>query len=377
MAVLSLGWWLIGNQVNDQIDAFAAQLAKSGGKLEAGARSRAGFPFRPTIVLAKPSIALPPGIPESHNLSIREWTGEKARVGVSLFSPSSIDIDVSGSGQLSIMPFDETLDLAVDSKLATLRLARDSLNQHAVAKVIDLSVAVPDGGVFDVGLLSLDLAIANMAPTNESQPAYGVNLQLSSLTLPPDHSTPLGRTLARLSMEAHVLGPIPPTFDEDAFTKWRDGGGTVQVPHLLANFGPLNIALDATFALDKQLQPMGAGTGHIQGYAPALDALVATQAMRLNDANTVKSFLSLIARPPRPGAEPELTLPLTIQDDKLSAGPVTVMTLPRLIWPSQKYTIPEPTLPPREEPKPHRSAPDDNDTVTPAPYPRVDMPEGR
>jgi Uncharacterized protein conserved in bacteria (DUF2125) len=371
VGVLGLGWWIVGNQVNDQIDAFAAQLAKSGGKLEAASRSRAGFPFRPTVVLTKASISFPPGAPGPWG-----WNGEKASVGVSLFSPASIDIDVSGSGQLSISPFGEAVDLAVDSKLAALKFYRDSINRHAAARITNLSIATPDGGVVDVGMIRLDLIVANSMPTNENQPAYGMSLQLSNLTLPPDYGTPLGRTLEQLSMEGHVLGPLKQTFDEDAFTKWRDTGGTVQVPRLIAKFGPLNIALDATFALDKRMQPMGAGTGHIQGYAPALDALVATQAIRLNDANTVKSFISLLARPPRPGAEPELTLPLTVQDDKLSVGPVTVMTMPHLVWPSQKYAIPEP-LPPREEPKPRRSAPDDNDTVTPAPYPRVDMPDGR
>lgn len=373
---LGLGWWLICNQVNEQIDAFAAQLTKSGGKLDAGTRTRAGFPFHPTIVLGKPSIAFPPGAPGPWS-----WNGEKASVGVSLFSPSSIDIDVSGSGQLSISPFGETLDLAVDSKLATLKLLRDPINRHAVARIADLNIATPDGGVLDIGTISFDLAAANRAPTDENQAAYGISLQLSNLTLPPDHGTPLGRTLAQLSMEGHVLGPLASTFDEAAFTKWRDAGGTIQVPNLIARFGPLTIALDATLALDKQLQPMGAGTGHIQGYAPALDALVATQAIRLNDANVVKSFLSLLARPPRPGAEPQLDAPLTIQEGKLSVGPVVVMTMPRIVWPSQKAAEPseqEPAeLPPLEQPKPHRSAPDDPDTVTPAPYPRVEMPDGR
>ena len=371
VAMLSLGWWLIGNQVNEQIDAFAAQLAKSGGKLTSDARTRSGFPFHPSVVLTKPSIAFPPGAPGPW-----AWSGDSARVGVSLFSPSSIDIDASGNGQLSITPFGEALDLAVDTKTATLNLSRDSANQHATVKIASLSIATPDGGVFDVDSLNVDLSAANTTPTNEHIPAYGMSLQLAKLTFPPDHGTPLGGTLAQLSLEAHVLGPLTSALDEDAFTKWRDAGGTVEIPRLLAHFGPLTIALNATFALDKELQPMAAGTGHIQGYAPALDALVATQALRLNDATAVKAFLSLLARPPTVGAEPEITVPLTIQEQKLSIGPMAVMQMPFLEWPDIKK--PEPVeLPPLEEPKPLRSAPDDNDTVTPAPYPRVDMPEGR
>jgi hypothetical protein len=371
VGIITLGWWLVGNQVNEQIDTFAAQLAKNGGKLTSDARARSGFPFHPSVVLTKPSVAFPPGAPGPWS-----WNGDSARVGVSLFSPSSIDVDVSGNGQLSITPFGESLDLAVDTKVATLKLSRDSANQQAAAKIADLSIAAPDGGVFDVGSLTVDLAAANATPTNEHIPAYSMSLQLANLTFPPDHGTPLGRALAQLSLEAHVLGPLTSALDEDAFTKWRNAGGTVEVPRLLAHFGPLTIALNATFALDKELQPMAAGTGHIQGYAPALDALVATQALRLNDATAVKAFLSLLARPPTVGAEPEITVPLTIQEQKLSIGPVAVMQMPFLEWPDIKK--PEPVeLPPLEEPKPLRSAPDDNDTVTPAPYPRVDMPEGR
>ena len=52
-----------------------------------------------------------------------------------------------------------------------------------------------------------------------------MTLQLSGFALPTSHGTPLGRTLSQLVFEAHVLGALAPTLDDDAFKRWRDAGG--------------------------------------------------------------------------------------------------------------------------------------------------------
>ena len=63
------GWWFVGNRLDDEIDSLAARLAREGGKLEATQRTRAGFPFHPTVVLAKPAVVLPPGDRKSTRLN--------------------------------------------------------------------------------------------------------------------------------------------------------------------------------------------------------------------------------------------------------------------------------------------------------------------
>ena len=368
-AVLGGGWWYFVNRLESDVMAFAARLENQGGHFTAATRTREGFPFRPTVALTNPSIAFPPGAPGPWS-----WSGERATISVSLFKPTTIDVALSGAGHLQVAPLGQPLDLDIQAERATVQLARDSVRETAAVKLANVSVADGNGDVSQIDSLTVDLARALTAPTGEHGEAYGVTLQLSGFALPTSHGTPLGRTLNQLVFEAHVLGPLPPALDEDAFTRWRDAGGTIAMPRLIGQFGPLVLSAEATLALDKEMQPLGAGTGRIQGFAPALDALAASEVIRLNDANTAKAFLGMLARPPTPGAPPQLTAPLTIQEGKLFVGPVAVMMMPRLEWPSQK-AAPAVEAPPEDAPT--SNAPTDDDPVTAAPPPKVDMPEGR
>lgn len=328
---LTVAWWVTTDRLAAGIDRFAAKLKADGGNLTAAARVRGGFPFHPAIVLKGPEIAFPPGAPGPWS-----WSGERATVSTSLFAPNALDVGLEGSGRLRMMPFGEALDLTTQAKTATVRLLQSHGREYAEARIAGLVVGVPTGTTVTVDSATLQLARATAPVTDERTESYGVHLELAGLTLPPSDATPLGQRLDSLVFDAHVLGPLDPAFDTKAFEAWRSAGGTAQILRLEAQFGPLAIYSDATLALDKDMQPIGAGTGRIQGFAPALDALVATQAMKLNDAKAAKAFLALLARPPAPGAPPEIRVPLSIQQGKLFVGPVALMTMPWLEWPPER-----------------------------------------
>lgn len=359
------GWWFAVVRIESDIAAFAARLDSQGGHFTADRRARAGFPFHPTVALTNPSIAFPPGAPGPWS-----WSGVRASVGVSLFAPTVIDVAIDGAGRLTITPLGRTLNLAVQADNATAQFTRDATRETAAIKLVNLSIAAPDGEVTQIDSLTLDLARANAVPADERGEAYGATLELAGFALPGERATPLGRTLDQLAIEAHALGPLAPALDDDAFTRWRDAGGTILVPRLIGRFGPLMLSAEATLALDADLQPLGAGTGRIEGFAPALDALAESRAIRPEDAKTAAAFLNLLARSPTPGAPPQLSAPLTIQEGKLFVGPVAVMAMPRLVWPSRKAA-------PTPDTAPESNAPYDDDPVTPAPTPKVEMPEGR
>lgn len=375
VAALGAGWWFVANRLEAEIDAFAARITAGGGHFTTAERRRAGFPFHPTVILMKPDVSVPPGEPGPW-----AWTGERADVGVSLFTPSTIDVTLSGASRLQAAPFGEPLDLAVEASGATAQLARDPARETATVNLANLSIAAPSGDTAQIDSAILKIARTRVPPTDERGQAYTAGLQLLGLTLPETRTTPLGRRMAQLLLEGVVLGPLAPALDTPAFQGWRDAGGTVEITRFLARFGPLTMTAEATLALDGDMQPMGAGTGRIQGFAPALDALAASQAIRLNDANAAKTFLALLARPPMPGAEPQLTAPITLQEKKLFIGPVAVAQMPRIDWPG--LAAPQDgagaaadAKPPAAHGAPAQAG--DDDPVTPSPAPQVQMPEGR
>jgi hypothetical protein len=157
-----------------------------------------------------------------------------------------------------------------------------------------------------------------------------------SVVLPDPVRWPLGNTIARLEFDGTMEGPIPPQQPPGAWaTAWRDGGGSLQLHNLILNWGPLRMTASATLALDDQLQPMGAGTSHVTGYAATLDALASNGALSRSAATAAKAVLSLLAGTPGDGEPDDVEVPLTLQYRTLSMRQVPLLRLPELDWPGQ------------------------------------------
>ena len=114
---------------------------------------------------------------------------------------------------------------------------------------------------------------------------------------------------------------------------WRDGGGALEIRRLALIWGPLDLTASATLALDEQLQPMGAGSARVVGYAETLDALAAHAAISRSAATAAKAVLSLLAHTPEDGSPPDVEVPLTLQYRTLSMRQVPLVRLPELDWP--------------------------------------------
>ena len=56
-----------------------------------------------------------------------------------------------------------------------------------------------------------------------------------------------------------------PFHDFNGLIQWRDKGGTVEVTRLNLDHGPLRLNGEGTFALDRDLQPVGTLTVRVEG----------------------------------------------------------------------------------------------------------------
>ncbi len=55
--------------------------------------------------------------------------------------------------------------------------------------------------------------------------------------------------------------------------------------------------------------------------------------VRASDASMARIVLGLMAREPVGGGTPELNLAVTVQNRKLYTGPISLMTMPEVVWP--------------------------------------------
>jgi hypothetical protein len=240
-----------------------------------------------------------------------------------------------GEHKLNITMFGVPLMLLIAAKDAEARY-RNSRGETLYAVLGDeLSVQVNNGPPLTVH--GLDFQFVHLRDVlDHLKTSARFAFELDDVMLPqgslPEQFRSQKIDLARLKGE--VMGPFETSFSRAAATAWRDTGGTVEITALELRWGPLNVVAIGTMALDENLQPLAALTATITGFNETIDALTAAGTIPQNEADSAKALLNLLAKPPRLlGGPPEIAVPLTIQNQRLSLGPVALMMLPPIEWP--------------------------------------------
>ncbi len=114
---------------------------------------------------------------------------------------------------------------------------------------------------------------------------------------------------------------------------WRDSGGTIELRSSALQWGPVRANAAATLALDEQLQPMGAGTLRLVGAEQALDALTTAGVVPRRGRHGA-TVLPLLSRPSAETGQPEIEVPLTLEDRTLGLARIPVLRFAPLDWPA-------------------------------------------
>ena len=176
----------------------------------------------------------------------------------------------------------------------------------------------------------LQLTLPAHAPANHREPAFAAALRLSDLTLPVAVPS-VGQEIETLRLALTLNGAVPAGKLRDALAAWRQDGGTIELTDGALRWGALEASANGTLALDDQLQPIGALTATIENHNAMVDAVVASGQLRARDASLVKTILRLMAKPGADG-RPQLTVPVTLQNDHVFLGPAQIAALPRFTW---------------------------------------------
>ncbi len=183
-----------------------------------------------------------------------------------------------------------------------------------------------------VGTLTLAFSHQPDANADDGTPTLDMSLQAEDVLVSPSPLAALAGGRNGLELDARLLGDLARAPLAEAFKAWRDGGGTVQVTRLKADFGTLGIEAEGTLALDEAMQPIGAFIARIKGFFPALQALKRAGVISAKDAVTAMVVLSAMARKKTAGGPFILTMPVTVQDLSLRVGPAPLFKIPPLDW---------------------------------------------
>lgn len=324
-------WFFEAHLVRSGLADWTAARRAEGLSVDYGAPQLSGFPFRIAVRLDHPAVAAP----DQH----WRWTGEAVEADVRPWAFHHVTVHPLGRQEVAFVAAGENAVASASAAEATAVVdvdARGRLQEGSFdAEALTLAGA---GGppALVARSVHLELAGPGDAPAAAKGPALPLSavlsLRLEEVTLASAAGSPLGPTLGSLALEAQVRGPFEGKSPMQALTAWRDAGGTLELKSFALAWGPLQLAGNATLALDPNLQPEGAGTGEIRGFAETIDALVGQGLVKPDTGALAKAALGLVAKAPAGGGAKVLTVPLTIQKQVLYAGPFGLMRLPTIKW---------------------------------------------
>jgi hypothetical protein len=322
-------WRFAVRQLQAGYQAWIHQRQAAGWKTTVGQTAEGGWPLSATLTIT--GLALQGGAPDI--IEGVRWSADRITLRSDLWHPTALVISVAGEQRLGVGPGPD-LPVTADRLDATLGLHLGEV-PHAVDLVARNLRAGPGdpANTLTVGLLQTHVTLDPSPAQDHPSAAFSVSAE--AIGLPQAVKWPLGPILSSFTIDGSLIGAMPLGHGlTQAATAWRDAGGSLEIQHLALGWGPLGLTASATLALDDQLQPMGAGTSRIIGYAATLDALAKNGVLSRSAVVAAKAVLSLLAGSPDDNAPSEVDVPLTLQYRTLSMRQVPLVRLPELDWPT-------------------------------------------
>lgn len=141
-------------------------------------------------------------------------------------------------------------------------------------------------------------------------------------------------SLDRLHALVRIPDPLPKSDYAEDLHVWRHKGGRLEIMSAALQKGALNIDGEGVITLDEQLQPAGQLDLNVSGYIEFIAWMQQRHLIRSRDALIAGAVMAGLSSADANGGR-TVTMPLTLRNRQLSAGPLEIATLPALDWPQR------------------------------------------
>jgi len=320
-------WWLAGTLLRSSLDAWIAAEREQGGEVRIGSLELGGFPLRLRATVTDLAITRRDG---------SAWHGPEVVIEAPLWAVNALRVRLGGRQEVRFPLGLEPALAQADGGDGSVRLGGGSgfTEAHVALTGVSLRPSSADGRTVTAARLDVTASLPARAVTEHTETGLMVMLAADKVLLPLAEEVPLGPAIESLALTARVLG-APPRVDAAGLAGWSQDGGTVELDTASLHWGALALGAEGTLALDRELQPIGALTAEITGFAPAIDTLVATGWVKAKQGQTAKAVLAGLS--PRkigepPPANPTAKLPISLHDRFVHLGPFRLLPLPRVEW---------------------------------------------
>jgi hypothetical protein len=147
-------------------------------------------------------------------------------------------------------------------------------------------------------------------------------------------------SISSLTIKATIPVTIPASLQADDLLTWQRAGGQIVIDRVILKKDSLALNGTGTLSLDDNLQPTGALTAKITGAMDFLDELKQQKLMRGRDVSLAQIVLIGLSQTDKKTGEHYMQTMLSLKNQTLYVGPLSLLTLPALAWPSHHPPAP-------------------------------------
>jgi hypothetical protein len=317
---------VLQHRMADEYANWTKTLASQGWSIHADSFEEDGFPTGATVTIKGFSLSgghamLPGGL---------DWHADRLVLSLGLLHFWRLSVAPEGEQILRVAGAKPVV-FAAETLLATVPLGRGRAD-HVTIEADGLTAGLLQSRQKqDVRIDHLGLALTANRHGAARITAQAV-IDASGIALPDKGRWPLGAQVRSATAVVDIASPaLSGVAAADQARAWHDWGGSVTVREFGLGWGPLDVSAQAKLGLDNGLQPEGAGTATVTGWAATVDALAAGGTIPGGMAETVKMVMGLMGRTSRDeGAA--LSVPFTLKDSTLSVGKIPLIRLHDVNW---------------------------------------------
>lgn len=320
-------WMITAYLLNNKVNGWLADRRAEGYQLAFEDYQFGGFPMLFRMDFIKPSIAASLENPDW------SWRGDHAIIESLPWRPWNLKVSAPGGHHLGVAGANGTADYA--GSIGELRAEfplDDKWPPQGKLTIRDLDLSA--GLVLRASARSIVAGIENLGDSGASgrTPTARFTLDADEVAIPPLFPLPAGNFFRQISLEAWLLGHVAPELAPSSLAQWRDAGGSLEIRRFGIVYGPLNLLLGGAFAVDENIQLIGAFTAKAQGFFEIIDGLRKAGLVSGKDALNATLVLGAMARKPKTGGPMTLNLAIAIQNQKIYAGSVSLAEIPAIPW---------------------------------------------
>ncbi|AUN30716.1 DUF2125 domain-containing protein [Niveispirillum cyanobacteriorum] len=306
-------------------DAPAKAMAEKGVMLDLRDAVVGGFPLTLTVELSGARAQWPSGtVLETGAVTASAFAW--APMDVTLSSTAPVRLNLAGSAR------HDPMTGSAGRMVVEASLGLNGKPKQVKATFLSVMAGLEGGNSpLKADDLTLTWTAPSQPPTGPTDSQGQTSLVISGLDLPGAVPAPLQQRIDQVALSYEPRGPLPTKPSVEGMTAWRDGGGTLDIRSFRVLWSGMDLRANATLALDRDMQPEGAGTAELSGADALIDVMGARGNIPADRLAVMKQGLKGLTRRSDDGRD-VLSVPITLQNRQLSVGPIVVGVMPVVPW---------------------------------------------